>query len=83
MKKYLKEIETAGIILLALGWSVGHFVNLYFGAAMVAIGILLWVFTVVVKALDWQHYRRDNLVNIAIIMGAIIGIFITLKFIVR
>ena len=80
MKRYLKEIEYASIILLSTGWLIGRIVNMTFGALMVVVGLLLWAFTIVVKALDWQHYRRDNIVNICIMMGAIIAIFITFKF---
>ena len=74
MKRYLKEIEYASIILLASGWLIGRIANMTFGALMVVVGLLLWAFTIVVKALDWQHYRRDNIVNICIMMGAIIAI---------
>lgn len=80
MKRYLKEIEYASIILLASGWLIGRIANMTFGALMVVVGLLLWVVTIVVKALDWQHYRRDNIVNICIMMGAIIAIFIIFKF---
>ena len=83
MKRYLKEIEYASIILLASGWLIGRIANMTFGALMVVVGLLLWGVTIVVKALDWQHYRRDNIVNICIMMGAIIVIFITFKFIAK
>jgi hypothetical protein len=39
--------------------------------------MLLWVFTVVYKAFHWQEFRRDNILNIIIMLGAIIAIFIT------
>ena len=77
MKKHLKEIETAGIVMLLLGVIVAHTVSIHFGATIVAVGMLLWVVTVVVKALDWKTYRRDNLVNICIMLGAIIMLFIS------
>lgn len=83
MNKYLKEIETAGIIMLFIGVIVGHFINMTFGAIAAIIGILLWGVTVVTKAMNWQQYRRDNLVNIAIILGAIAFSFISLLFFYR
>jgi uncharacterized membrane protein HdeD (DUF308 family) len=75
MKKYLKEIELSGIIMLFLGVILGHFANANTGALAVAIGLLLWVITVVYKALHWDLYRRDNILNICIMMGAIVAIF--------
>lgn len=78
MNKYLKEIETAAIIMLTIGVIVGHFINKTFGAIAAIIGLLLWGVMVVTKAINWQQYRRDNLVNIAIILGAIAFSFISL-----
>jgi len=78
MKKYLKELEIAGIILLFIGVILGHTVGMATGACAVAIGLLLWVTTVVIKAFNWNEYRRDNIVNIFVMLGAIILIFISL-----
>lgn len=78
MKKYLKEMEIAGIILLFIGVILGHTVGMATGACAVAFGLLLWVTTVVIKAFNWNEYRRDNIVNIFVMLGAIILIFISL-----
>lgn len=78
MKKYLKKIEMAGIAMLFLGTVVGHLVRMDIGGICAGIGLLLWVFTVVLKAINWNEYRRDNNVNIFIMLGAIIAIFYTL-----
>ena len=83
MKKSLKEIELSGNILLIIGAIVGHLANIYTGASIVSIGLLLWVIVVIYKALNWQEYRRDNILNIYIMIGAIIALFITFKFIVE
>lgn len=78
MKKYLKEMEIAGIILLFIGVILGHTVGMATGACAVAIGLLLWVTTVIIKAFNWNEFRRDNIVNIFVMLGAIILIFISL-----
>jgi hypothetical protein len=78
MKKYLKEIETSGIVLLFLGVILGRMANMELGAMISVVGLLLWVLTVVVKAFNWQQYRRDNILNIIIMLGAIVAIFFTL-----
>ncbi len=78
IKKYLKEIELAGIILLFLGFVIGHLVNMTFGAMVVVVGLFLWFLTIVYKALHWKQYQRENMVNIYIMLGAIIIFLITL-----
>ena len=78
MKKYLKEIETSGIVLLFLGVILGRMANMELGAIISVVGLLLWVLTVIVKAFNWQQYRRDNILNIIIMLGAIVAIFFTL-----
>lgn len=78
IKKYLREIEMAGIILLFIGFILGHLVSMSFGAMIVVIGLLLWVLTVVVKALHWNQYRRDNMINLYVMLGAIIIFIIIL-----
>lgn len=78
IKKYLKEIELAGIILLFLGFVIGHLANMPFGAMVVVVGLFLWFLTIVYKALHWKQYQRENMVNIYIMLGAIIIFLITL-----
>lgn len=78
IKKYLKEIELAGMILLFIGFVVGHLVSMTFGAMIVVVGLLLWLLTVVFKALKWNQYQRENMVNIYIMLGAILIFLIVL-----
>ena len=79
IKKYLKEIELAGIILLFLGFVVGHLVSMPLGAMIVVVGLLIWLFSVVYKALRWKQYPRENMVNVYIMLGAIL-IFLIILF---
>jgi hypothetical protein len=80
MKKYIKEIEIAGIVLLFIGTILGRVYNMTLGAMIVIVGLILWILTFIVKALNWEQYRHDNIINIAIIIGAIVTIYITLIF---
>lgn len=77
MKKYLKEIEISGIILLFIGTVLGHLANKDMGACVIATGLLLWVAVIIYKAFKWKEYKRDNVINIVIILGAILAIFIS------
>lgn len=79
IKKYLREIELAGIILLFIGFVLGHLVSLQLGAMIVVIGLLIWLFSVVYKAINWKQYQRENIVNIYVMTGAII-IFLIMLF---
>ena len=64
------------MIMLLLGVILGHAVNMKTGAIAAAIGLLLWVVIIVYKALHWEQYRRDNQINIIVMLGAILTIFI-------
>lgn len=79
IKKYLREIELAGIILLFIGFVLGHLMSLQLGAMIVVVGLLLWLFTVIFKALNWKQYQRENIINIYVMSGAII-IFLIMLF---
>ena len=79
IKKYLREIELAGIILLFIGFILGHLVSLQLGAMIVVVGLLIWLFSVVYKAINWKQYQRENIVNIYVMTGAII-IFLIMLF---
>ncbi len=80
MKKYLKEIEISGMIILLIGVLLGHLVSMTNGAIAVGIGLLLWTTTVVIKAFNWEEYRRDNMMNIFIMMGACFLIILSMLF---
>ena len=46
---------------------------------IVVIGLLIWLFSVVYKAINWKQYQRENIVNIYVMTGAII-IFLIMLF---
>ena len=72
MRKYLKEIEISGVILMLMGC----FIRWDWTIWLCAVGIILWLIPLVYKAFHWEEYRRDNILNIAIMAGAIIVISI-------
>lgn len=75
MKKYLREIEYSGVILMFIGCIMHRFFAIEGGVIAAAIGLLLWLVPVVYKAFHWQDYRRDNLQNIVMMLFAIILLF--------
>ena len=78
MKKYLKEIEISGVLLMFIDCIAYRFFSFEAGLVAAGIGLLLFVLEIVYKAFNWQEYRRDNIQNIVIMLGAIIALFLVL-----
>jgi hypothetical protein len=78
MKKYLKEIEISGVLLMFIGCISYRLFNLEAGLVAAGIGLLLFILEIVYKAFNWQEYRRDNIQNIIIMLGAIVALFLVL-----
>ena len=76
MKKYLREIEMAGMLLLAIGVIMALAVGTRYGMWPCAVGLLLWITTMLYKAFHWQAYERENKRNIIIILMTIVILFI-------
>ena len=72
MKKYLRELESAGLILVIIGIICSFVWGYTFGAWPVSIGMLLWLIVFIYKAFHWNEYERDNKQNIRIILIAIV-----------
>ena len=71
MKKYLKEIEISGVILMFIGCIMRRFLNIPEGIWPCCVGIVLWLFVLIYKAFHWQEYQRENRMNIIIMLGVI------------
>ena len=71
MKKYLREIEVAGLILVIIGIACNLVWGAAFGMWPCVIGLLLWLITFLYKAFHWEAYARENKQNIIILLVAI------------
>lgn len=80
MRKYLNEISTAGMLLLLIGVIIGHTAGNQYGAWPCGVGIILGIVVVVYKALHWKEYERENRRNIAIMLGAIVILYLMMYF---
>ena len=76
MKKYLKEIETSGIILLAIGVILSLIAGSRYGMWPCIVGLILWVIVVVYKAFHWAEFAVENKRNIIIMLIAIVFLII-------
>ena len=72
MKKYLREIEVSGLILVIIGIGCSIVWGYQFGMWPCSIGLLCWLITFLYKAFQWSEYSRENKQNIIILLIAII-----------
>lgn len=72
MKKYLREIDVAGMLLLAIGVVLSLLAGSRYGMWPCIVGLLLWVTVVVYKACHWTEYATENRRNIVIMLIAIL-----------
>ena len=75
MKRYLREIEISGVILMLIG-CIGHrFLHFSWAIWVCIIGLVLWLLQVVYKAFNWQEYAKDNKQNILMMLFVIVMLF--------
>ena len=71
MKKYLREIEVAGCLLVIIGVILNLFLGTCYAVGPCAIGLLLWLICFIYRAFHWKEYERENKQGIVIILIAI------------
>jgi polyferredoxin len=76
MKKYLREIELAGVILAIIGVVSSFVWGSIYGGWLCGIGIALFLLVFLYKAFHWKEYERENKQYIVIILLTIIILFI-------
>lgn len=72
MRRYLREIEIAGFLLMLIGLGFALWLGSGYGFWSCGIGLFLLLVSVVYKAFHWTEYARDNKQNIVIILFTII-----------
>lgn len=76
MKRYLREIEVSGLILVIIGIMSSWIWGSQYGGWLCGVGMLLWLITFVYKAFHWNEYARENRQNIIILLIAILILFL-------
>ena len=79
MKRYLKEIETAGMLLLAVGIIIALTAGNNYGAWPCGFGLLLLLIPFLYKAFHWKEYEHENKRYIVIILICILLLFIQMS----
>jgi hypothetical protein len=80
MKKYLRELELSGLILIIIGIICTLFWGYSYGVGPCSLGLLLWLITFLYKAFRWNEYARENRQNILILILTILIITIKMLF---
>jgi len=78
IKKYLREIEIAGMLLLAVGVFISLAAGSGYGAWPCGAGMLILLIPYLFKAFHWKEYEQENRRNIWIIVLCILIIYIQL-----
>ena len=76
MKKYLREIEVAGLILTAIGVGLSWIVGYQYGVWPCGVGLLLLLLIFLYKAFHWKEYERENKQYIMMILICIVILII-------
>ncbi len=71
MKKYLREIEVAGCLLVIIGVILNLLLGTGYAVGPCTIGLLLWLICFIYRAFHWKEYERENKQGIVIIIIAI------------
>ena len=71
MKKYLREIDLSGLILVVIGIVITTVWGANYGVWPCGIALLLWLTTFLYKSFHWKEYERENKQNIIILIIAI------------
>lgn len=80
MKRYLREIELSGLLLVIIGVVSALVWGYNFGMWPCALGLLLWLISFLYKAFRWKEYERENRQNIMILLIAIFILTIKMLF---
>ena len=80
MKKYLRELEFSGLILVIIGIISSWVWGSNFGMWPCLVGLFLWLITFLYKAFNWNEYERENRQNIIILIIAIIILTLQMLF---
>lgn len=68
MKKYLREIELASVLLLIIGVVLSMMKSYTTGVWPCSIGLLMFIAIFLYKAFHWKQYERDNKQYIVILL---------------
>ena len=80
MKRYLREIELSGLLLVIIGVVSSLVWGYSFGMWPCVLGMVLWLITFLYKAFRWKEYERENRQNIMILLIAIFILTIKMLF---
>ena len=76
MRNHLKELEIAGMVLIAIGLVIAYTAGKNYGAWPCGAGMLVLLIPYLFKAFHWKEYEQENRRNIWIIVLCILVIYL-------
>ena len=75
MRNHLKELEIAGMALIAIGLIIAYTAGKNYGAWPCGAGMVVLLIPYLFKAFHWKEYEQENKRNIWIIVLCILVIY--------
>jgi hypothetical protein len=75
MRNHLKELEIAGMVLIAIGLIIAYTAGKSYGSWPCGAGMLVLLIPYLFKAFHWKEYEQENKRNIWIIVLCILVIY--------
>ena len=72
MEKYLRKIQMAGMVLMAIGVLMAIFTHSIYSGWCCGAGMVLLLVAFLYMAFHWREYERENKQNIRILVICII-----------
>ena len=76
MRNHLKELEIAGMALIAIGLIIAYTAGKNYGAWPCGAGMVVLLIPYLFKAFHWKEYEQENKRNIWIIVLCILVIYL-------
>ena len=72
MKKYLREIQMVGMVLMTIGVLIAIFTHSVYSGWLCGAGMVFLLVAFLYMAFHWSEYERENKQNIRILVLCII-----------
>ena len=83
MKRYLKEIQIVGMVLIAIGVLIGIFTHSVYSEWICGAGMVFLLVAFLYMAFHWSEYKRENKRNIRILVVYIIVLLLQMIWALR
>ena len=83
MKRYLREIQIVGMVLIAIGVLIDIFTHSVYSEWICGAGVVVLLVAFLYMAFHWSEYKRENKRNIRILVVYIIVLLLQMIWALR